>query len=68
MSVHLQPVAELTHRTKNALVNELGAIDTMRFLNQFRAGNGDYTKDQGDLYKKDTVKSLVADIKAQRIG
>ena len=68
MSVHLQPVAELTHRTKNALVNELGAIDTMRVLNQFRAGNGDYTKDQGDLYKKDTVKSLVADIKAQRKG
>ena len=63
MSAHLQPIAELTHRAKNALVNELGAVDTMRFLNQFRAGNGDYTKDRIDLFKKDTVKSLVADIK-----
>ena len=68
MSVHLQPIAELTHRAKNALVNELGVIDTMRFLNQFRAGNDDYTKDRVDLFKKDTVKSLVADIKAQRLG
>lgn len=68
MSVHLQPIAELTHRAKNALVNELGVIDTMRFLNQFRAGNDDYTKDRVDLFKKDTVKSLVADIKAQRPG
>lgn len=66
MSVHIQPIAELTHRAKNALINELGAIDTMRFLNQFRAGNGDYTKDRIDLFTKDTVKNLVAGIKAQR--
>ena len=68
MSVHLQPVAELTHRAKNALVNELDAIDTMRVLNKFRAGNGHDTKDRVDLFKKDTVKNLVADIKAQRKG
>jgi hypothetical protein len=66
MSVHIQPIAELTHRAKSALINELGAIDTMRFLNQFRAGNGDYTKDRIDLFTKDTVKNLVAGIKAQR--
>ena len=64
MSVRIQPIAELTHRAKNVLVNELGAIDAMRFLNQFRAGNGDYTKDRLDLFKTDTVKSLVAEIKA----
>ena len=66
MSVHLQPIAELTHRARNALFNELGAVDAMRFLNQFRAGNGDYTKERGELFRKDSVKSLVADIKAQR--
>ena len=66
MSAHLQPIAELTHRAINALVNELGAIDAMRFLNQFRAGNGDYTKDRINLFRKDTVKSLVTSIKAQR--
>lgn len=66
ISVGIQPIAELTHRAKNVLVNELGAIDAMRFLNQFRAGNGDYTKDRLDLFKTDTVKCLVAEIKALR--
>jgi hypothetical protein len=68
MSTHLQPIAEVTHRAKNALVNELGAIDAMRFLNQFRAGNGDYTKERIELFKNDTVSSLVTQIKAQRKG
>lgn len=66
MSTHLPSIAELTYRAKNALVNELGAVDAMRFLNQFRAGNGDYTRERMDLFKQDSVKSLVADIKAQR--
>ncbi len=68
MSTHLQPIAELTHRAKNALINELGAVDAMRFLNQFAAGHGDYTKDRVELFKQDTVKSLVTGIKAQRKG
>lgn len=66
MSAHIQPIAELTDRAKNALVQELGAIDAMRFLNQLRAGNGDYTAQREDIFKNDTVKSIVAGIKAQR--
>lgn len=68
MSTHLQPIAELTHRAKNALINELGAVDAMRFLNQFAAGHDDYTEDRVELFKQDTVKNLVEDIKAQRKG
>jgi hypothetical protein len=51
MSIHIQPLSELTERAKNALIQELGAVDTMRFLNQFRAGNGDYTKAREQLFK-----------------
>lgn len=66
MSVHIQPIAELTHRAKHALVQELGVIDTLRFLNQFRAGNGDYTAERARLFKGESVKTIVAGIKAQR--
>ena len=66
MSVHIQPLAELTDRARNALVQELGVIDALRFLNQFRAGNGNYTAEREQLFKAETVKSLVAGIKAQR--
>ena len=68
MSIHIQPMSELTQRARNALIQELGVIDAMRFLNQLRAGNGDYTAEREHLFKGDSVKSIVAGIKALRIG
>lgn len=66
MTIHIQPLSELTHRAKNALIQELGVIDAMRFLNQFRAGTGDYTLERKTLFKDESVKSIVADIRALR--
>ena len=66
MSVHFQPLSEITHRAKNALIQELGVVDTLRFLNQFRAGNGDYTVEREQLFKETSVKSFIAEIKARR--
>jgi hypothetical protein len=66
MSVHIQPVAEISRRARNALIQELGVVDTLRFLNQFRAGSGDYTKEREQLFKGESAGSLMANIKAQR--
>ena len=66
MSVHFQSLSEITHRAKNALIQELGVVDTLRFLNQFRAGNGDYTVEREQLFKETSVKSVIAEIKARR--
>lgn len=68
MSVQIQPVSELTHRATHALVQELGIVDTIRFLNQFRAGHGNYTLERGQLFEGMSVKDIVADIKARRTG
>jgi hypothetical protein len=68
MSLRIQPISELTNRAKQVLIEELGAVDTMRFLNQFRAGSGDYTAEREQLFKGETVKSLVAGIKAKKTG
>ena len=68
MSVSIQPMSELTNRAKQALVQELGVVDAMRFLSQFRAGNGDYTAERKQLFKGESVKSIAAGIKAQRSG
>jgi hypothetical protein len=48
------------------LMTALGVVDTLRFLNQFRAGSGDYTTEREQLFKGESVKSIVAGIKAQR--
>ena len=66
MSFHIQPLKEITSRARNALIQELGVVDTLRFLNQFRAGSGDYTTEREQLFKGKSVKSIVAEIKAQR--
>lgn len=66
MSAIIQPLSEVSHRAKNVLIQELGIIDAMRFLNQFQVGGGDYTLEREWLLTHDTTKNIVATIKMQR--
>ena len=66
MTTHVQPISEVTQRATNALIREIGVVDTIRFLNQFRAGTGNYTVDRDQLFKGMSVKDLISKIKAQR--
>ena len=66
MTVLIEPIARLTERARHALIAELGVIDTMRFLHQFRAGGGNYTAEREQLFKGQSVTGIVAGIKARR--
>ncbi len=66
MSVHIKLISELTNRAKYTLIQEFGLVDTVRFLNQFRTGSGNYTAEREHLFRGESVKSIIADIKAQR--
>jgi hypothetical protein len=66
MNTLIQPLADVNERARNALVQALGVSDTLRFLNQFRAGSGDYTAEREHLFEGESVKSLVESIKARR--
>lgn len=66
MIVHIKPLAEVTRRAIEVLSRELGAADTMRFVNQFSTGQGDYTAERGALFADDTIEQIVADIQAAR--
>lgn len=66
MTTNLQPISEVTQRGTSALIKEIGVVDTIRFLNQFRAGSGNYTMEREQLFKGVSVKDIVSDIKAQR--
>ena len=66
MSAQIQPISELTHRVTNTLIKEFGVVDTIRFLNQFRAGSGNYTIEREQLFQGMSVKDIVKEIKAQR--
>ncbi len=66
MNAQIQPIAELNRRATNALVREVGIVNTLRFLNQFRIGGGDYTVERDQLFGDMLVKDIIHDIKAQR--
>jgi hypothetical protein len=62
----IQPISDINQRATNTLIKELGIVDTIRFLNQFRAGTGNYTEERHLLFKGMSVKDIVGEIKAQR--
>lgn len=66
MTTHVQPISEVTQRGTNALIKEIGGVDTIRFLNQFRAGSGDYTTERDKLFQDLSVEDIIGEIKAQR--
>ncbi len=66
MTIHIQPMSEVTQRATNALIKEIGVVDTIRFLNQFRAGSGNYTREREQLFNNMSVMDIIADIKSQR--
>lgn len=66
MSAHLDPIAQVTQRATDALVRELGVVDAIRFLGQFRAGSGDYTAQRQALFEEASVQELAAQIRGRR--
>lgn len=66
MTTHVQPMFEVMQRATSALIKEIGVVDTIRFLNQFRAGAGDYAVERDELFEGMSVKDITGEIKAQR--
>jgi hypothetical protein len=66
MTTHVQSISEVTQRGTNALIKEIGVVDTIRFLNQFRVGSGNYTLERDKLFGEMSVKDIIGEIKKSR--
>jgi len=49
-----------------ALKRDLGVADTIRFLQHYDTGKGDYTKERAEILGDDDLPALMAKIKARR--
>jgi len=49
-----------------ALVQALGQIGTVRFLQQFEVGRGDYTKERGRWLDKMSIQDIAKGIEEER--
>ena len=59
MSVHADSLSAITHQALALLTKELGIADTVRFLNQFSAGYGDYTTERDTLFADLTFDEVI---------
>ena len=48
------------------LSSKLGTADTIRFLNQFTSGFGDYTEERKKVFDKMSLDEMVSEIKERR--
>ena len=66
MSVQTLEPDKVRVRGMKALVRELGPAGMVQFMQQFRSGRGDYTKDRHRILDKFTVDELLAGMRSKR--
>ena len=65
MNVQTKPLSEITQQALALLAKELGIADTVRFLNQFTVGYGDYTTERDALFADLTLDELLSAIRSK---
>jgi len=59
MNTATRSISEISRQATQILFKEMGVVDTIRFLNQFSIGRGDYTKERenwlGDISLDDAI-------------
>jgi len=63
MIIESQPLAEITQSAIRLLCQEMGVVNTIRFLNQFTTGYGNYTEECDALFGLMTVADIASEIK-----
>lgn len=63
MIVPARPLAEVTQHAIQVLSREMGVADTMRFLNQFGTGSGNYSEEREALYQHLTLDNILSEVR-----
>ena len=66
MAVALKPLREITDEALHVLFREIGITNTIRFLNQFSVGQGNYTEDRDKLFEGMSLDDVVNAIRDRR--
>ena len=66
MNPEIETLDEITNEAIKLLCREMGVSKTIRFLNQFHKGSGDYTKDREQIFAGMSVADIVAEIEKDR--
>jgi hypothetical protein len=67
MNTATRPISEVSRQATHILFREMGVVDTIRFLNQFSIGCGDYTKEREKWLADISLDDAIAQIKTEKI-
>ncbi len=67
MTVQEKALSEITKEALEVLSKEIGIANTIRFINQFTMGYGDYTQERERIFEDMTLDEIVNEIKKVRI-
>jgi hypothetical protein len=56
------PLAEITKEALQVLYKEIGVVNTIRFVNQFTTGYGDYTEERKIIFADMTLDDLLTEM------
>jgi hypothetical protein len=66
MILETKPLNQITHEAIQVLYQEIGVVNTVRFLNQFTLGYGDYTAERDGPFADLTLDDILTEIKHER--
>jgi hypothetical protein len=61
-----KPLNQITQEAIQVLYQKIGVVNTVRFLNQFTTGYGDYTAERDALFADMTLDDILTEIKLER--
>lgn len=61
-----KPLNQITQEAIQVLYQKIGVVNTVRFLNQFTTGYGDYTAERDALFADMTLDDNLTEIKLER--
>ncbi len=65
MNLESTSLIQLTDQVIRMLIKEIGVTNTLRFINQFSRGSGDYTQERELILKDLTLDEIISRIKTE---
>lgn len=65
-AINQQSLNEISLEAIHVLCHQIGVVNTLRFLNQFTTGFGNYTEERETLFKDLSLDEIMDEIKKER--
>ena len=66
MTVQEKALSQITREAVEVLSKEIGIANTIRFINQFAIGYGNYTQERERIIEDMTLEEILGEIKKMR--